>query len=112
MLAVTVRAYPAAIILLDTIHRVVSKVVMPSSICEMQGTSSAEQEHAIKNVMVTAWRTTVSATGSNSNNSKSTPEMVNQPAPVFKNSIELPQHWPSSSSSVPQSQPTEFSTKG
>lgn len=107
MLAVTVRAYPAALILLDTIHRVVSKVVIPPIACEMQGTSSTEQEHAIKNVM-NAWRS--SAAGTTSSNSKTIESCP--PLPLFKNSIELPHHWPLPSSSLPQSQSSEFATKG
>lgn len=110
MLAVTVRAYPAALILLDTIHRVVSKVVIPPMACEMQGTSSTEQEHAIKNVM-SAWRSSVAGTGSTSNNSKTVSEPCPPSIPLFKNAIELPHHWPLPSSSLPQSQ-SEFATKG
>ncbi|XP_001947833.2 E3 ubiquitin-protein ligase UBR5 isoform X3 [Acyrthosiphon pisum] len=109
MLAVTVRAYPAAIILLDTIHRVVSKVVLPPNIFEMQGTSVMEQEHAIKNVM-SAWRSSVAGTGSTPSSNKGPPEIAPQPVPLFKNSpvgnFELPPYWSlSSSSGLSQSQP-------
>jgi len=108
MLAVTVRAYPAAIILLDTIHRVVSKVVLPPNIFEMQGTSVIEQEHAIKNVM-SAWRSSVAGTGSTPSSIKGPPEIAPQPVPLFKNSpvgnFELPPYWSLSSSGLPQSQP-------
>lgn len=108
MLAVTVRAYPAAIILLDTIHRVVSKVVLPPNIFEMQGTSVIEQEHAIKNVM-SAWRSSVAGTGSTPSSNKGPPEIALQPVPLFKNSsvgnFELPPYWSLSSSGLPQSQP-------
>jgi len=93
MLAVTVRAYPAALILLDTIHRVVSKVVLPPNIFEMQGTSSTEQEHAIKNVM-SAWRSSVAGTGSNPTSSKLPPPI---PASLCKKTpnYELPAYWAS-----------------
>jgi len=108
MLAVTVRAYPAAIILLDTIHRVVSKVVLPPNIFEMQGTSVIEQEHAIKNVM-SAWRSSAAGTGSTPSSNKGLPEIAPQPVPLFKNSpvgnFELPPYWSLSSSGLPQSQP-------
>jgi len=109
MLAVTVRAYPAAIILLDTIHRVVSKVVLPPNIFEMQGTSVIEQEHAIKNVM-SAWRSSIAGTGSTPSSNKGPPEIAApQPIPLFKNSpvgnFELPSYWSLSSSGLPQSQP-------
>lgn len=97
MLAVTVRAYPAAIILLDTIHRVVAKVVIPPTTCEVQGSSSTEQEHAIKNVM-SAWRSSAAGTGSSTPNcSKITTEISTQPVPLFKNSpisnFELSHPW-------------------
>lgn len=108
MLAVTVRAYPAAIILLDTIHRVVSKVLLPPHLYEMQGTTVIEQEHAIKNVM-SAWRSSVAGTGSNPSSNKGPPEVAPQPVPLFKNSpagnFELPPYWSLSSSGLPQSQP-------
>jgi len=107
MLAVTVRAYPAALILLDTIHRVVSKVVLPPNILEMQGTSSTEQEHAIKNVM-SAWRSSVAGTtGSNpSSSNKVPPEIPPQPVPLCKKTpnYELPAYWSLSSSALAQSQ--------
>ena len=106
MLAVTVRAYPAAIILLDTIHRVVSKLLLPPHIYEMQGTSVMEQEHAIKNVM-SAWRSSVAGTGSTPSSNKGPPEMASQH--LFKNSpvgnFELPPYW-LSSSGLPQPQPS------
>lgn len=106
MLAVTVRAYPAAIILLDTIHRVVAKVVTPPTIFEFPNTSIPEQECAIKNVM-NAWRSSVAGTGSSPNSSKVTPETSTQPVPLFKNSsasnFELPQTW------VPPQQSNDFS---
>jgi len=106
MLAVTVRAYPASIVLLDTIHRVVAKVVMPPTVFEMQGTSSTEQECAIKNVM-SAWRSSVAGTGSSPSSNKATPEISTQPVPLFKNSpagnFELPQTW------VPPQQSNDFS---
>jgi len=107
MLAVTVRAYPAAIILLDTIHRVVTKVVLSPN--EMQGTSATEQEHAIKNVM-TAWRSSVAGTGCIPGSNKVPPEIAPQPVPLFKNSpvgnFELPPYWSLSTSGLPQSQST------
>lgn len=110
MLAVTVRAYPAAIVLLDTIHRVVAKVVIPPMVCEMQGTSSTEQEHAIKNVM-SAWRSSVAGTGSSPSCSKFTD--ISTPAPLFKNSpvsnFDLPHHWALPPSSLPQQQSNNFS---
>lgn len=106
MLAVTVRAYPAAIILLDTIHRVVCKVVLPPPMFDMQGTTITEQEHAIKNVM-SAWRSSVAGTNSSSN--KVPPEIAPQPVPLFKNApvgnFELPPYWSLSSSGLSQSQP-------
>lgn len=109
MLAVTVRAYPAAIILLDTIHRVVAKVVIPPMASEMQGTSSTEQEYAIKNVM-SAWRSSVAGTGSIPSSSKATPEINTQPVPLFKNppvgNFEIPHPW---SSGLPQQPSNEFS---
>lgn len=112
MLAVTVRAYPAAIILLDTIHRVVAKVVIPPIISEMQGTSSTEQEHAIKNVM-SAWRSSVAGTGSIPSSSKVTPEINPQPVSLFKNppvgNFEIPHPW---SSGLPQQQPSNEFSKG
>lgn len=115
MLAVTVRAYPAAIILLDTIHRVVNKVVVPPTtpnLSEMQGTSSTEQEHAIKNVM-SAWRSSVAGTGSNPSSSKVTPEMGTQPVPLFKNppisNFDLTHPWSLASSGLTQQQSTDFS---
>lgn len=107
MLAVTVRAYPAAIILLDTIHRVVSKVVLPPNIFEMQGTSSTEQEHAIKNVM-SAWRSSVAGTGSNPTSScKVPPEIPPQPVPLCKKTpnYELPAYWSSSLCTLAHSPP-------
>jgi len=112
MLAITVRAYPAAITLLDTIHRVVSKVVIPPIFCEMQGTSTTEQEHAIKNVM-SAWRSSAAGTIPTASSSKITPEMSTQPLPVYKHAvkianIELPHPW-SHSSVLPQQQSNEFS---
>lgn len=111
MLAVTVRAYPAAITLLDTIHRVVAKVVAPPIVCEMQGTSATEQEHAIKNVM-SAWRSSVAGTCSTPTSSKVTPEISTQPVALFKNSVignfELPHPW-SPSSGLPQQQSNDFS---
>ncbi|XP_025408185.1 E3 ubiquitin-protein ligase UBR5 isoform X3 [Sipha flava] len=114
MLAVTVRAYPAAIILLDTIHRVVAKVVIPPTTCEIQGSSSTEQEHAIKNVM-SAWRSSAAGTGSSTPNcSKITPEIGTQPVPLFKNSpinnFELPHPWSLPiAGGLPQQQPNDFS---
>ncbi|VVC25628.1 Hypothetical protein CINCED_3A013222 [Cinara cedri] len=118
MLAVTVRAYPAAIILLDTIHRVVAKVVTPPIIiCDVQSSSNPDQEHAIKNVM-SAWRSSVAGTGSNSNSNKITPEISNQPiGPLFKNppasNFELPQTWslptPGLPPPPPQQQSADFS---
>lgn len=113
MLAVTVRAYPAAIILLDTIHRVVAKVVIPPIIiCDVQGSSNPDQEHAIKNVM-SAWRSSVAGTGSNPNSNKVTSEINNQPiGPLFKNSpannFELPHPW-LPTSGLPQQQSADFS---
>lgn len=110
MLAVTVRAYPAAVILLDTIHRVVSKVVLPPDMYDekLQGTTVVEQEHAIKNVM-SAWRSSVAGTGSTSSSSKGPPDIAPQPVPLFKNSsvgnFELPPYWSLASSGLPQSQP-------
>lgn len=114
MLAVTVRAYPAALILLDTIHRVVAKVVIPPISYELQGTSTTEQEHAINNVM-SAWRSSVAGTESSSNSIKVVPELGIQPAPpVFKNSpinnFELPHHWAlPPTTGLPQQHPNEFS---
>lgn len=114
MLAVTVRAYPAAIILLDTIHRVVAKVVIPPIIiCDVQGSSNPDQEHAIKNVM-SAWRSSVAGTGSNPNSNKGTPELSNQPiGPLFKNTpvsnFELPHTWSLPTSGLPQQQSADFS---
>lgn len=114
MLAVTVRAYPAAIILLDTIHRVVAKVVLPPfppAVCEMQGTSSTEQEHAIKNVM-SAWRSSVAGTSSTPSSNKVTTEAG--PVPLYKNTpinnLELPHPWAlPTSSALPQQQSNDFS---
>lgn len=110
MLAVTVRAYPAAIILLDTIHRVVAKVVIPPVIItDVQGSSNPDQEHAIKNVM-SAWRSSVAGTGNNPNSDKVTPEISpNQPIePLFKNSpagnFDLPPPW-----TLPQQQSADLS---
>lgn len=106
MLAVTVRAYPAAIILLDTIHRVVSKLVLPPNLDELLEDSDTdiEQDHAIKNVM-SAWRSSVAGTGSTPSNNKGLPEIP----PFFKNHLvggnfELPPCWLLSSSGLPQSQ--------
>lgn len=111
MLAVTVRAYPAALILLDTIHRVVTKVVIPPIAYELQGTSTTEQEHAIKNVM-SAWRSSVAGTESNSNSNKVAPEIGAQPVPLFKNSpisnFELPHPWSLPTTGLPQ-QTNDFS---
>lgn len=117
MLAVTVRAYPAALILLDTIHRVVTKVVVPPIVCEMQGTSTTEQEHAIKNVM-NAWRSSVAAgTGSSSNSNKVTPEISTQSTPpMFKNppinNFDLPHPWSLPTSGLPQQQQSNDFSKG
>jgi len=113
MLAITVRAYPAAIILLDTIHRVVSKVVIPPIFCEMQGTSTTEQEHAIKNVM-SAWRSSAAGTIPTASSSKVTPEISTQPMPVYKHAvkiahIDLTTHPWTHSSVLPQQQSNEFS---
>lgn len=109
MLAVTVRAYPAAIILLDTIHRVVAKVVIPPTTCEGQGSSSTEQEHAIKNVM-SAWRSSAAGTGSSTPNcGKINPELGAQPV-LFKNTpinnFELSHPW---AIRLPQQQSNDFS---
>lgn len=110
MLAVTVRAYPAALILLDTIHRVVSKVVLPSNLYDEkhQGPTVEEKEGAIKNLM-SAWKSSVAGTGSTSSSNKGPPEIVPQPVPLFKNSpagnFELPPYWSFAPSGLPQSQP-------
>lgn len=108
MLAITVRAYPAAIILLDTIHRVVSKVVAPPIFCEMQGTSTTEQEHAIKNVM-SAWRSSAAGTIPTASSSKVIPEIpVYNKHAVKIGNLDLPHPW-SHSSVLPQQQSNEFS---
>lgn len=100
MLAVTVRAYPAAIVLLDTIHRVVNKAVIPNMVNEMQsqGTSSTEQESAIKNVM-SAWRSSVAGTNNSTpNSSKAATLDTNTQPPVLlrnapPNNIEISHPW-------------------
>ncbi|XP_050433400.1 E3 ubiquitin-protein ligase UBR5 isoform X2 [Adelges cooleyi] len=107
MLAITIRAYPAALILLDTIHRVVAKVVIPP---EMPGTSVNDQEHAIKNVM-NAWRSSSAGTSPSSTNSKVATD-VSQPVSLFKNSSasnpETTYQWSSPGLSQ-QQQPNDFS---
>lgn len=99
MLAVTVRAYPAAVILLDTIHRVVSKVVIPPAAPDTEDVSTTEQEYAIKNVM-SAWRSSAAGTGSNPNSNKVASEISTQPVPLFHNAsminLEIGHPWTSS----------------
>ncbi|XP_050538326.1 E3 ubiquitin-protein ligase UBR5 isoform X3 [Daktulosphaira vitifoliae] len=111
MLAITVRAYPAALILLDTIHRVVSKVVIPPPVLELQGTSSTEQEYAIKNVM-NAWRSSTAGASPSSSTNKMASDLTTQPVPSFKNAtnnFELTHPWTINSTGLPQQQPSDFS---
>jgi len=110
MLAVTVRAYPAAIILLDSIHFVVCMENIGLEFIKPK-IPTIEQEHAIKNVM-SAWRSSVAGTAPSPSSSKVTPE-VSQPVPLFKNSpvgnYELPHPWSLPPTGLPQQQTNDFS---